>query len=391
MAIREQKGRAKPWQTYWNNPITGRRESANFATRKEAEKHDSIIRHRLKYDRESFAKAEEEDSKAMSFESLYLLYLKEKQFDRKSLLWQMDCIRPALKRFGTKAVSEIKKDEITEIMEAMKRTGVKPVTVKKRMSALKTVFRWIAGNGYGPMPDFPKLPSGQYEKFIPPSQEELAAIMAVAQDHIARVIILGAQLGVRVGPCELLRLTWDDVDMESRVLRVHGAKKNLNAPWREVPIRNSLVPVFAEWRKRDLRAGISHLVHYKGRPIQSIKTAWRATLKRAGISRKIRPYDLRHAFGTEMVAAGVDVGTVAKLMGHSTPIMLLNHYQYVMDQQKRAAVEAMPDVPHVPKPCAQMKRHLRLLPQVPEIIGAPEEIRTPDLQVRRLWNRCVNW
>lgn len=139
------------------------------------------------------------------------------------------------------------------------------------------------------------------------------------------------------------------LSMESRVLRVHGAKKNLNAPWREVPIRNSLVPVFAEWRKRDLRAGISHIVHYKGRPIQSIKTAWRATLKRAGISRKIRPYDLRHAFGTEMVAAGVDVGTVAKLMGHSTPIMLLNHYQYVMDQQKRAAVEAMPDVPHVSK------------------------------------------
>lgn len=49
-----------------------------------------------------------------------------------------------------------------------------------------------------------------------------------------------------------------------------------------------------------------------------------------------------------MVAAGVDVGTVAKLMGHSSPIMLLNHYQYVMDQQKRAAVQAIPDVTHVP-------------------------------------------
>lgn len=99
-----------PGQRYWTLwPLTGKRECANFSTRLEAEKHDSLIKHRLKFDRESFGKAEEEDSRAMSFESLYLLYLKEKQFDRKSLPWQMDCIRPALKRFGTKAVPEIKK------------------------------------------------------------------------------------------------------------------------------------------------------------------------------------------------------------------------------------------------------------------------------------------
>ena len=345
MAIRERKGRASPWQCYWNNPLTGKRECMNFATRKEAEKHDSLIKHRLKFDRESFAEEEGETQPALSFENLYLLYLKEKQFDRKSLLWQMDCIRPALKKFGARAVPDIRRKDIVELMEAMMATGVKAITVRNRMSALRTVFRWIAGNSYAPMPDFPKLPAGQYEKFVPPSQEELAAILAVAHEHIVRVVILGAQLGVRVGPCELLRLTWDDVDMESRVLRVHGAKKNPNAQWREVPIRASLVPVFAEWRKRDMDAGIAHIVNYRGKPIESIKRAWRTTLQRAGISRKIRPYDLRHAFGTEMVAAGVDVGTVAKLMGHSSPTMLLTHYQYVMDQQKRAAVEAMPDVP----------------------------------------------
>lgn len=69
----------------------------------------------------------------------------------------------------------------------------------------------------------------------------------------------------------------------------------------------------------------------------------------AGIARRIRPYDLRHAFATELIAGGVDVGTVAKLMGHSTPTMLLTHYQHVMDRQKRTAVESLPDIGHVPK------------------------------------------
>lgn len=82
MAIRERKGRASPWQSYWNNPLTGKRECANFTTRQEAEKHDSLIKHRIKFDRESFkVDADEEDRQehAVTLESGYLLYLKEKQ------------------------------------------------------------------------------------------------------------------------------------------------------------------------------------------------------------------------------------------------------------------------------------------------------------------------
>lgn len=36
-------------------------------------------------------------------------------------------------------------------------------------------------------------------------------------------------------------------------------------------------------------------------------------------------------------------------IGHSSPAMILMHYQYVMDGQKRTAVEALPELAHVPK------------------------------------------
>ncbi|MDE6734476.1 MAG: site-specific integrase [Desulfovibrio sp.] len=350
MAIRERKGRASPWQVYWNNPITGRRESTSFETRQEAEKHDSLIKHRLKFERDTFRpqEVEEQVQREMTLEAAYLLYLKEKQFSKKGLAWQLDAMRLPLKRIGTLAVSEITRGNLEQIREEMLAMPVKSATTRGRLSVLRTVVRWCAAKGFMAPFEFPKLPPAQYERFIPPTPEELSAIMAVAQDHIVRVIILGAQLGVRVGPSELLRLTWDDVDLESCVLRIHGAKKNPKAPWREVPIRQALVPLFKEWRNRDLRANIGHIIHYKGSPVQSIKTAWRATLRRAGIARKIRPYDLRHAFATELIAAGADIGTVAKLMGHSSPTMILNHYQYVMDSQKRAAIEALPEIGNVP-------------------------------------------
>lgn len=356
MAIRYRKGRASPWQCYWNNPLTGKRECANFPTQHEAEKHDSLIKHRLKFDRESFAQegTESEETQATTLEACYLLYLRERQFSKESLQWQIKTMRYPLSRLGGKPVGDITRKDIESIMSDMLQWNVKPVTVREYLSVLRTVLRWCANEGFRGPVDFPKLPPAKYEKFIPPTPEEIRAILNNASPHIVRVIIIGSQLGVRVGACELLKLTWEDVDLERGVLRVHGSNKNPNAPWREVPIRHSLLPVFRKWHAEDAVQGNDYLVHYKGGPIRRIWRAWNNALRRAGIVRRIRPYDLRHAFGTEMVAAGVDVGTVASLMGHSSPTMLLTHYQYVMDKQKRAAVESLPEVPlcahmHVPK------------------------------------------
>lgn len=329
MAVRYRKGRASPWQTYWNNPLTGKRECANFGTQHEAEKHDSLIKHRIKFDRESFRKEEEteeeheEKTSTITLEGAYLLYLKQKQFSRKGLQWQMDAMRYPLSQIGMLPITEITRRHLEQIKEAMLAMPVKQASTRGRLSVLRTVLRWCAAQGLMNPLEFPKLPPAQYEKFIPPTPGELAEIIAAAAPHIVRVIILGAQGGVRVGPSEMFRLTWDDVDLIQGILRVHGAKKNPNAPWREVPIRESLLPIFHKWRQEDEAAGMAYLIHHNGKPVQKIKTAWLSALRRAGITRRIRPYDLRHAFATELIAGGVDIGTVANLMGHSSPTMIL--------------------------------------------------------------------
>ena len=358
MAVRYRKGRASPWQCYWNNPYTGKRECANFRAKEEAEKHDSLIKHRLRFERESFRTEEDEeenapDSRQLTLEACYILYLKQKQFTKKGMSWQMDAMRQPLKSLGATPIDKIGRMQLQNIMDEMGKANVKPVTVRARMSVLRTVLRWAAAQGYREPVDCPILPPAHYERFVPPTPEELAAILQSAPSHIVRVVILGAQCGVRVGPCELFRLTWNDVDLHQRILHVHGAKKNPHAIWREVPIRESLLPVFSGWQQEDARMGMEYIIHYRGKPVNKIQTAWDETLRRAGITRRIRPYDLRHAFATEAIAAGVDIGTVARLMGHSSPSMILMHYQYVMDGQKRAAVEALPDLHMCPKTCAQ--------------------------------------
>lgn len=365
MAIRYREGRSTPWQVYWNNPHTGKRESASFLTEHEAKKEDSLVKHRLRFDRESFSGVADEQNlygkghqqQENTLDAVYLQYLRTKQFDKKGVQWQMDCMRTPLSLLGHKDVAEITSGDVSAVIEALTKKGTKAITVRIRAAAFRAVLRWAEDQDFMGHVRFPKLPSVQCEKFIPPTTEEIGALLAVSPSHIQRVIILGSQLGVRVGPCELLRLTWKDVDFSQSCLVVHGSKKNKAQPWRIVPIRESLLPIFHDWKKED--GGDGPIVHYKGVAVTSIKKAWATALRNAGIERKIRPYDLRHAFATEAIAAGVDVGTVSKLMGHSTPTMVLKHYQHVMDSQKRAAVEALPDVPHVPKTMCPTKRHLQ--------------------------------
>lgn len=359
MAIRYRKGRASPWQVYWKNPWTGKQESESFPTQLEAKKNDSLIKHRLKFERESFAQEEpQEAEKQLTLENCWLLYLREKQFNKKGLDWQKDALRYPLTKIGNVPITDITTEQLEQLKKEMLARPVKPATVHGNLSVLRTIMYWSVKKHFrGPI-DFPCLPPAHYEQFVPPTQEELQAILNHAAPHIIRVVVLGSQFGVRVGPSELLQLTWADVDLDRQVLRVRGAKKNMSAQWREVPIRESLVPLFQAWKKEDQKIGAEYLINFNGKQITSIKTGWEHALRRAGITRRIRPYDLRHAFGTEMVAAGVDIGTVAKLMGHSTPTMLLTHYQYVMDKQKKAAVEALPDIGKYVPPVCPSKRPL---------------------------------
>jgi len=346
MAIRFREGRKSPWITYWKNPFTGKTEEEAYTTEKEAKKANSLIKHRLKFERETFCREDQHQQPTTdTLEACYFLYLKEKNFSQKGAAWSIDSMRIPLERMGDSPIHEISKHHLEKLKDALSATGMKPVSVRSRMSVLRAVLRWCAEKGIiDQAPSFPKLPPPHYQHFIPPTPEEISAICSVAEPHLIRVIILGSQLGVRVGPSELYGIRWNDVDLDRAVVRVTAAKKRPDQPWREVPIRDSLHPVLLDWKTQDEYIGAEYVIHWKGRQVFSTKRAWNTAVRKAGITRRIRPYDLRHAFATEAIAAGADVGTVAQIMGND-PKMLLAHYQHVADARKRAVMEVLPDLP----------------------------------------------
>lgn len=348
MAIRMQKGRQRPFFVYWTNPFTGRRESKSCATEEEAQKLDAFIKYQLRHERDAFRRetVASPQPQVQTLESALYFYLKDRKFAVDNLRKLLSAMSSLLEEHGETPLAEVDAAVLQRMQDSMAAAGNRASTIRRKMGVVRAVMRWAQRSGMlNALPVFPALPRAQHTRYVPPSPAEVAAIFHAASDHLRRVIVLGYYVGMRVGECELLRLTWQDVDMDAGLIRVPNAHKGNAEPWREVPIQRQIEPLLRQWHEADAASGMEYVVHYHGKPVRKIKTAWTAALRRAGITRRIRPYDLRHGFATQIIAGGADVGTVAALMGHTSPVMVLKHYQHVLDSQKRAAIAALPRMP----------------------------------------------
>ena len=83
-----------------------------------------------------------------------------------------------------------------------------------------------------------------------------------------------------------------------------------------------------------------HIIHYNGKPVRSIRKGFEAAKQRAGITRRIRRYDLRHMTASELLAAGIDIKTVSEILGN-TPEQCMRAYLHVRTEQKRNAVDKL--------------------------------------------------
>jgi site-specific recombinase XerD len=77
--------------------------------------------------------------------------------------------------------------------------------------------------------------------------------------------------------------------------------------------------------------------------LQKRRSDLRTALKRAGIKKKVRPYDIRHMYGTYMAKNGADIFAIQCLMGHSS-ITTTKRYLHHAEQLKQDAVRRLPRV-----------------------------------------------
>ena len=70
--------------------------------------------------------------------------------------------------------------------------------------------------------------------------------------------------------------------------------------------------------------------------VKNIHSAFKLVIKRSGI-KDFKFHDLRHTAVSYMVMAGIDLTTIADLVGHTTPMMIQKVYGHLSQKHKEAA------------------------------------------------------
>jgi site-specific recombinase XerD len=221
-----------------------------------------------------------------------------------------------------------------------KRGPLAPASVARKIHALRSWFNFLCDTGalQTNLTTGLRLPKREHRMPRVPSGQECEAILGAAWTPREKAVI-GLMLmgGLRRG--EVLGLKLEDLSADYAQILVRGKGHKE----RVVPLCPALRDLLmAHLEVRSVSPGPLFLGRTGQRMTEtSFVRLFRRVLKRVGLEDEhITPHKLRHAFGTTLVREGVDVSTIAELMGHSN-ISTTSIYLHASPTTMRAAVDRL--------------------------------------------------
>jgi len=201
----------------------------------------------------------------------------------------------------------------------------------------------LPSNAASDVEKFPQHRSGDIQVFSP--EEIMALVRAAASEQDAAIFLTAAITGLRRG--ELLALRWRDVDFTRSAIRVRGsfAAGALTTPKsgkvRSVPMASEVARALAQLGQRESWTGEDDVVfagelgtYLDG---SALRRRYDIALQRAGL-RQLRFHDLRHTFGTRMIAKA-DIRRVQEWMGHADVQTTMKYLHYAPREEDAALVD----------------------------------------------------
>ena len=272
--------------------------------------------------------------------------------------------------FESVELGKIRPSHVEAWVKKMTVDGLAPNTIRTRFNNVRSVFRGAvqdrviaADPGVGV-----RLPRArkQAHAMTIPTPDEVGRILAAADGWFRPMIALCAFAGLRLGEASAVQLR--DVDFLRRTLTVSrqvqrpiGKPAEVRLPKygseRMIHVPEELVTMISRHvQNYGCRGDSQWLFSTAGDlPVHAntLSERWRKLVRGQGLE-SMRLHDLRHFFASGLIAAGCDVVTVQRAMGHASASTTLNTYSHLWPTAEdrtrsasagimRAASAAVPD------------------------------------------------
>jgi integrase/recombinase XerD len=228
---------------------------------------------------------------------------------------------------GVREPGQVTRTQLRDFVYLLKDMGLSAATIRRSVSAIRTYYGFLAGEGRVRTDPSDRLDSPRRGRVLPDtlSVTEVEALLAApgVDDPLAwrdrALLELGYGAGMRVS--ELCGVGLTDLLLTEGLVRVFGK----GGKERLVPLgRNTIgaISIYLHQLRPTLDRGHGGgrvLLNARGEPLSRVG-AWgivKRAAERAGITKRVTPHTLRHSFATHLLEGGADLRAVQEMLGHA--------------------------------------------------------------------------
>jgi integrase/recombinase XerC len=215
--------------------------------------------------------------------------------------------------------------KMREWMASLHSKGNSPISIRRKVSALRTFFKFLTREGHAQMnpAKLVRLPKAPKKLPLVMTAEQTGGLLdGVGKDesrpHPQRdVAMLELLYGSGLRVSELVGLDLQDIDHTDRWLRVRGkGRKERQVPY-PGKAAEALLAYLMERHAKPGENGV--FVNHHGQRITTRGVALIVKFYAQSITgdSEIHPHSFRHAFATHLLGDGADLRAIQELLGHA--------------------------------------------------------------------------
>ncbi|MEM0908198.1 MAG: site-specific integrase [Pseudomonadota bacterium] len=214
--------------------------------------------------------------------------------------------------FGHLHPGDVTREHCRQHIARRQNDGVSPATIYAELKHLRLALNWAAKHEFIDRVPYIHLPPSPppRDRFLTRAEAE-KLLTGFDAPHAKLFTIVGLQTAARTEA--ILELTWDRVDFDTGVVNLlvdTGLRRKRRAkPPMTRTLREALVTARSvaetEW-----------VIEFRGKPVKSIRKAFRRATERAGLE-DVTPHVLRHTAAVWMANNGVSMEIIGDMLGHS--------------------------------------------------------------------------